>query len=265
MRVLCSFPGRAGDLIWALPAVRAISEHYQTSVDLLIAGEFAGMVPLLQQQPYLDGVLTDANWSLTPPNEWCPPWHPTEGYDRIYHLGYRGWPAKPLPFETQDTLATVWHLEDGPIPLIDLDRPWITADPVEHASLGITVGWTDCHFELKVGLMTLLERHDWVLLPAPGSRWVTEQLYASADWLSAARCIGESQVFLGDCSALHVLAVALGKPVVIYEPMEARWNPLFYPLGMDGRVRVVKGHDGLPTIDARHTADVLKEVLGHAR
>jgi hypothetical protein len=44
--------------------------------------------------------------------------------------------------------------------------------------------------------------------------------------------------------------------------MEARWNPIFYPLGKTGRVRLVTGNDGLPTIDARHTAEVLREVLG---
>ncbi len=47
---LCTFPGRYGDIIWALPTVRGISE-VEGPVDLLIAGEFASIVPLLEQQP----------------------------------------------------------------------------------------------------------------------------------------------------------------------------------------------------------------------
>ena len=87
----------------------------------------------------------------------------------------------------------------------------------------------------------------------------------SCTWPQAARHIRHAKVFLGDCSALHVLAVALGTPVVLVEPMEARWNPIFYPLGMDGAVQVVKGNDGRPTWDARHVGDVLRERLGASR
>ena len=59
-----------------------------------------------------------------------------------------------------------------------------------------------------------------------------------------------------------VLAVALGVPAVIVEPNPMRHNPIFWPLGMDGpQVTCVKGGDGKPTHDARHTADVLREKL----
>jgi hypothetical protein len=69
-------------------------------------------------------------------------------------------------------------------------------------------------------------------------------------------------VFLGDCSAWHVLAMAMGIPVVLVEPLEARWNPIFYPLGMDGpQVTMVRGNDGNPTFDARHVADALTRAL----
>lgn len=278
MRVLVTFPGRAGDLLWALPAVRAVSEHFQTPVNLLIAGEFAGMVPLLHQQSYLRVVIAEAAWALTPPQDWNPPGQPYMGYDRVYHLGYRGWPAKPLPFETQDTLATVWDLDDGPIPVIDLGRAWIHATAGSGQARQLCWGWSDCWFELKYGLVTLVRRAikatapspagSWHGVLAPGSRWTTEaELRGNnrADtWVDAAQWISGCQVFLGDCSALHVLAVAMGKPVLLVEPMEARWNDLFYPLGKTGRVRLLTGNDGLPTFDSRHCADALKELL-HGR
>jgi hypothetical protein len=276
-RTLCTFPGRFGDLLWALPTVRAIAEQTGDPVDLLIAEEFASIVLLLRQQPYLAQVGTSLGWSLTPPEEWRPPtWpgpptsDPVYTSDHIYHLGYRGWPTEPLPYFTYlQTCREYPELGLGPL---DLETPWITVEPLPTARdprhCCLTIGWSDCYFEMKAGLTYLLSKQEWspqfdaIVLPPPGSRWVTEWGMDAIDWVEAAEWIAQSEVFLGDCSALHVLAVALGKPVVLYEPMEARWNPIFYPLGKTGRVRLVTGNDGLPTIDARHTADVLREVLG---
>ena len=268
MRILATFPGRAGDLLWALPTVRAIAEHFGVPVDLLIAGEFAGMIPLLNQQSYLGAVHADPAWTLTPPADWNPPGQPDEGYDRIYHLGYRGWPAKPLPFETQDTLALVWNLEDGPIPVIDLERAWITVEDWRDPMAEVAVGFTEAWFELKLGLLVSLAHTrpgSCLQLTPPGSRWTTEAstwiaIYPCG-WTYAAQTIHSSDGFLGDCSALHVLAVALGKPVLLVEPMEARHNDIFYPLGKAGGIRLLTGNNGLPTFDARHCADALKEML----
>lgn len=257
MRVLCSMPGRAGDLLWAMPCVRAISEHFGVPCDLQTCGEFSPLVPLLAQQPYIGLICPDAGWSMS---EGWEPLHVAADYDHTFHLGNRRWPELPLPYET---LRTAQEEYDLPIQ-IDLDRPWITVDgPAWRYE--ITCGWTDCHFELKYGLMQLLfpdeDPRPVFTACAPGSRWVTEGLYFYTDWLEVAERLTGCRVFLGDCSALHVLAVAMGKQVVLMEPMEARHNPIFYPLGKTGRVRLVTGNDGLPTTDSRHTADVLKEVL----
>lgn len=100
-----------------------------------------------------------------------------------------------------------------------------------------------------------------VLCPA-GSRWETEAGYYSTSWVDAATFLNVSKVFFGDCSALHVLAVAMGKPAVLCEPMEARWNDIFYPVGKVGpQVRLVTGLDGRPTFDSRHCAEAIQEVL----
>jgi hypothetical protein len=249
--------------------VRAIAEHFGVPVDLLIAGEFAGMIPLLNQQSYLGAVLADPAWTLTPPADWNPPGQPDEGYDRIYHLGYRGWPAQPLPFETERTLALTWNLEDGPIPQIDLERAWITEEnwpyPLEPE---VAVGFTEAWFELKLGLLVSLayaRPGSCLQLTPHGTRWTTEASGVVAvvayGWVGAAQVIHASAGFLGDCSALHVLAVALGKPVLLVEPMEARHNDIFYPLGKTGRVRLLTGNDHLPSFDARHCADALREML----
>jgi hypothetical protein len=195
-------------------------------------------------------------------------------YDFSADIGYQRWPELPLPLETWTNLAAQAPFE---IPPLDLSRRWIhTPDPFP--PVDIAVGFTDCHFELKVGLWDLLTLRDTYSRPprrtwqsicgAPGSRWLTEAghnaVYGGGlGWCEAAAIINHSRVVLADCSALHVLAVAMGKPVLVMEPMKARWNPIFYPLGMDGpQVTMVKGLDGKPTFDARHTRDALEALLG---
>ena len=253
-----------------MPTVRALSRRIDAPVDLLIAGEFAPIVPLLERQDYLSRVVADPAWSLS--QGWQPPNREDviSPYDQTIHLGYRRWPEYPLPLETLYTFNT-----QGDIPLgvqdLALHEPWITnlpqAPPTE-----IVVGFSECHFELKVGLVVLLEEalHQPLLVLNHDSRtrWAMERpmggypLSQPLPWIHMAGAIRNADLFLGCCSGLHVLAVAIGIPVVIVEPMEARHNPIFYPLGWDGpQVRVVKGLDGQPTWDARHVREVLEGVL----
>lgn len=263
--LLVTFPGRAGDLLWALPTVRAIAAHYGP-VTLQICGEFESLLPILEGQPYLKKVIADHAWSMShgweAPSLCKPAVLETYHYDGIYHLGYRRWPELPLPLETWLQATELF----GILPPIDLAEPWITGiTPSTDWVTPLVIGWTECHFELKVGLMALLERRQpaedyfeaFVLAP-PGSRWITEAGFDPIPWLEAAQRIMAAQLFLGDCSALHVLAVAMGIPVLLMEPMEARWQGIFYPLGMDGpQITVVKGTDGKPTFDARHVGEAL--------
>lgn len=263
MSTLITFPGRAGDIFWMLPSARCISECLGEPVDLQIAGEFASLIPLLAQQPYIDCVHAQEDWSLT--HGWEPPstleW--ARQHQRVYHLGYRRWPEMPLPFETWNTVS------GGFLRNIDLTRPWITVEG-PGAAVEVAVGFTEAWFELKLGLLVAMETlyaPPMVQLTPFRSRWTMEVPPATAavlacDWLDAARAIRNSDVFFGDCAALHVLAVAMGRRAVIMEPMTARLNSIFWPCGQDGpQVTLVRGLDGQSTFDARHCADALKEAL----
>ena len=281
MRVLVSFPGRYGDMLWALPAVRALSRRLGHPVALALSAKYGGLAPLLRQQPYLEDVWVLPSWEVqetAPMTPRVPPGVITgadpdeETYDLTLHLGYRGWPARPLPFETLDCLNA--QLPQFPSELelsvaipereLALDEPWITA-PAPYPPEEVVVGFSDEHFELKVGLVDLLSHHVnlTVCLP-PGSRWQTEWRFDDGpgmDWLDCAALLQSGPVFFGCCSALHVLAVALGKPCVIMEPAPARHADIFYPLGTTGRVRLVLGGDGKPTWDARHCRETIEGVL----
>lgn len=206
------------------------------------------------------------DWSLTPPREWMPPPARIKQYPAAIHLGYQGWPDRPLPEMPYQHARIGYGLA---LPPLDLDRPWLQVDGPA-APVDVAVGFTEAHFELKYGLMTLLDTgrdRTYLQLTPPGSRWVTEHVPGTVavepcDWMTAARTIRNADLFLGDCSALHVLACALGRRVVLMEPMEARWNPIFYPYGPHGpRVTLVHGLDGRPTFDARHVRHALALAL----
>lgn len=157
-----------------------------------------------------------------------------------------------------------------------LDEPWITlpGSPLEGPP-PIVVAHTDEHFELKLGVTMLVLEHyfrtnpdhlGFAILATPGSRWDREtwamQSLRLGYWEAYAEAIMPARVVLSDCSAAHVLAVAMGVPTVLLEPNPMRHNPVFYPLGDRGpQVTLVRGVDGQPTFDARHVADALDVAL----
>ena len=276
MSLLVTMPGRFGDILWSLPTVRTLSARAGAPVDLAIAGEFASILPLLNLQPYIRRAFALDAWSLTPPEEWRAPIGELKGtdWDEQRDLGYRGWPDEPLPYY----IGTQMGVEREEL---DLGRPWVQVPkPDWRWSLDIAFGFSECWFELKYGLIELLLAEDdsesgdgfrgsltkqgrRSLGLFPSSRWTSEAGYRAAKgWVESAQYIQHGRIFFGDCSALHVLAVACGRPVLIMEPMIARHNSIFYPFGMDGpQVTVVKGHDGLPTFDARAVQAAIEQKL----
>jgi len=222
---------------------------------------------LLRAQPYLGTVWADPRWQIeergaAPTNPWC--FTPEGEWDTVIHLGYQRWPQNVLPVETYLAAVSQFGHE---LPSLDLTRPWISCARMYHPDLSLVIGWTDEHFELKYGITALGRWKPAYVIVPPLSRWSQElgdlnTVIDPCDWLIAAQYIQNAQVFLGDCASLHVLAVALGKPAIIMEPSEARWNPIFWPLGMDGpQVTCVKGHDGRPTFDARAVRHAITQAL----
>lgn len=276
MRVLCTFPGKNGDLLWALPTIRALSRRIGEPVHLQIPGRFAGIADLVQAQPYIQTIYVATDWTMedtAPISPRVPPATIDIQQDMTFHLGYRDWPLPDLP---RHTLQTLNYENQDLLPFSEselcLQEPWITVPPHDNFSKFYwpwCYGFTDEYFELKYGLVELLTKkpHRWPGRLPPISvgandRWREEGGNAPMSWLESAALIKQSIAFLGCCSALHVLAVAIGTPAIIMEPQEARWNSIFWPLGMDGpQVRVVRGGDGKPTWDARHVRDTLREVV----
>jgi len=265
MNALCTFPGKFGDLLWSLPTARALADE-MGPVDFLVSEAYGAIAPLVEAQPYIRRVIVDPRWQVQQTAPMTPQRPPSsrllEGYDAIYHLGYEGWPTRPLPYD----IAYRAGVE------IDLEDPWITPAPHDHPPGWIpsqtVTGWTDEWFELKVGITELLDPSHRRLLPlgTASPRWSTEYPWTRSigplDWIETAFICSRASLFLGDCSALHVLACGLGIPCVIMEPAEARWHDIFWPYGKTGpQVTLVLGGDGKPTFDARHVREALEKAL----
>lgn len=280
-RFLCTFPGKSGDILWALPAIRARSRRIGAPVDLTIAAPFAALAPLIAQQPYIASCHADPYWEVqdtAPMTPRIPPRPPAPTADqRTLHLGYRGWPTRPLPFETLDGFNEA-RAHDGTSASItddelDLGTPWIRLRYPPTVGPELVIAFTPEHFELKFGLTVLalgalMRRRfgtTYTVLTTPGSRWTQEASHLglhAEDWYGYASWLSHAKVALCCNSGAHVLAVAMGVPVVMMEPNPMRHHAIFYPLGQDGpQVTLVKGTDGLPTFDARHVTDALLAAL----
>ena len=275
--ILCTMPGRHGDLLWSLPTVRAIAESYQQPVDLVISQKYSSLLPLLRLQPYINYVGADKYWEVletAPMTPRIPPDHPEdfrlETPDHLFHLGYEAWPTPDLPRDIYMRAYGLAKIREGKVLKdLDLHRPWITPPSWANglAKDVVTVGFTDEYFEYKLGLWMLLQEQIrkraaselWVNL-SNSPRWNSEWSTMEASWETAAAWISRSQVFLGCCSALHVLAAGLGVPVVCVEPSPDRHQQVFWPQGTAAGVREVIGGDGKWTLDARHVWDAVQAV-----
>lgn len=288
MRILVTCPGRHGDILWSLPAIRALHEATGAEIDLGVSPKYSGVCDLAKDQPYIADSYPLTGWDVqetAPMTPIEPPEIPT-GYDRVIHFGYRGWPLQPLPIEHFWRMQEQLPPELNCLPHFDLNRPWLTNFPWILSGLGPGIGvvFTNEWLELKAGvLLTLAQRFKhwdpgqrlahptfFLLVPWRGSRWLSELGVSGDVWpgnvavcpcdlKNVAHMLAACAVVLADNSAGHVIARGLGKPVVMIEPAEARHHPIFYPYGDDGSqgVTLVRGGDGKPTFDARHVGDAL--------
>lgn len=293
MKILVTCPGRHGDILWSLPSLRALHEATGATIDLGVSPKYSGVCELAKDQPYLADAFAIAGWEV----EETAPMTPTEpppsaipdGYDRVIHLGYRGWPTHPLPNEHYWRMVEQLPPELDCGPHFDLSRPWLANWPWLLSGLGPGIGvvFTDEWLELKAGILVALakrfKRWDprgtlahptfFLLVPWEGSRWFAEMggsgdvlppnvAVCPCDLKNVAHMLAACTVVLADNSAGHVIARGLGKPVVMVEPASARHHEIFYPYGTTGNgVELVRGIDGQPTFDARHIGDVLAAAL----
>lgn len=207
-KYLTSFPGRAGDILWSLPTVRAIARLVGGPVDFCCMPQYKGLLPLLQYQSYIDKAFVVDDWALVDSilgdQPWKPPARVEVGYEKVWHLGFRQPPDLPL-IDFHAGQAGV-KLERPVLPFIEVPEP---AEPTGSEK------YIACCF--NPGYKEKKDRFRAVF--NPGIKIVDT---AELPWLEAATVIKYAVCFVGCRSSNAVLAHGVNQPVIIYEPDRLR-------------------------------------------
>jgi len=100
MKIACSHPGKIGDCIYSLPTVREIADKYNTKIDFFSSWYCADLKQLFEYQSYIDNFYVLSNYVIERWDMGIQPWEMPvpEGYDKVFHLGFRGIPHMYLPY-----------------------------------------------------------------------------------------------------------------------------------------------------------------------
>ncbi len=231
-RVLCTFSGKYGDALWSLPTVREIAWLTGGPVDFYVMPYYLGLVPLLAQQPYIqhvgvfqDWMRTHSQWGDQP---WQPPKHWEQGYDSVWHLGYRGHPGLTAPdMPLVDFIAyqvgiklrpsVVPFLEvrgDGSSLAVWMEQEGTWGDVLKENRM-VAIGFNDQYEAEKKEFYEEL----WLQSRDSGLEFFD---VGKVGWKEAAWVIQHSMVFVGCRSANWVVANGVGKETITFEPHAAR-------------------------------------------
>lgn len=218
MKILCTFPGKNGDILWSLATVKQISKNYNVKVDFSTMPQYHTLLPLLNSQSYIEKATVNEAWLCTGSPHGDQPWNPQNaeelawGYDQVFHLGYRYHPGihgvNGRQMALIDFPAYLNNIEfSHPVlPFIDVEENWKPKTSLPMIAYSFNMEYKP----EKDKFLHDLER-----------KCVTTLFVdvASMPWAVAASVIKNSDGFVGCCSANHVLAYGVGqKNIFIYEP-----------------------------------------------
>lgn len=214
-KVLCTFSGPFGDILWSMPTVRAISQMLGEKVDFACMPYYKSLLPLIQIQPYVDKAFSIESWVREHSNHGDQPWNPpantVKQYDRCFHLTYQGHPgltAKRLPLIDFTADQQGLKLKD---PLPFLSTPDYEAN---HKDKRIAYAFNDQYSDVKARFRSAIK--------SCGDEFVFTDV-RELDWVAAATVIKHSLAFVGCRSSNNVIAHGVGqKNIFIYEPHPSR-------------------------------------------
>lgn len=213
-RVLCTFSGKFGDILWSLPTVRAISQVQGCKVDFGMMPDYSSLIPLLAEQPYIMNAFVIRDWVRLHSNygdqPWLPPNSAYQAYDHVFHLTYRGHPgisAKRLALIDFIADQQGFLLKD-PIPFLSVSAK--SFPDMEYVAYCFNEQYVA---EKKIFFTTLTAKF-------PDLAFInTEEL----DWVTATATIRDAVAFVGCKSANYVLAHGVGqKNIFVYDPHPSR-------------------------------------------
>lgn len=279
-----TLPGKLGDILWAMPTVRAIARLKNQPIDIYLPRQFDGIAELLMLQSYVNRVfsVSEYRWPIRMESPIIP-WAPEGFGSEVFHLGHARWPASPLYQQYKDNFVERYPDHAfGVLKHFDM-KPWIEAprslercqscySGIPRNSNIIFYGAGQDWIELKMGVLATLNKgligdDDLAiqLVDQPGGR---QQEFAgfldgeyvwfdTGGWMETAHLMDHCDSYVGCCAAQWVLACGIGLPCIMFDPAEGRHHSIFWWDGGGRNVKVLGG-DGRPTWDARHVADAIR-------
>lgn len=99
--IACTHPGKLGDCLYALQVVRRLCELHNTQADFYTSPYCSRLGKLFEYQPFIHNFYTVKEYKIKATKPGLQPWFvPVAnrfGYSRLYHLGYKNEPDRPLP------------------------------------------------------------------------------------------------------------------------------------------------------------------------
>lgn len=230
MKVLCTFAGHYGDILWSLPTARELAKRCGGKVDFAVMPQFESLVPLLSHQSFIDKAFALENWKLEHECYGCQPWQSPQfdgrdQYEKVYDLTYRSHPhsmrlAEWTARQAEVSLPPVW------VPFIEVERVSLKMDMV--VSYNFNPMYPETKLPFLDGLKAALPRMTFVET-------------GHMPWLAAATLIDDAICFVGCRSSNYALAHGVGAKVIIIEPHPMRGAPVFdFPFGPVPEVDVTR-------------------------
>lgn len=209
-RVLVTFSGKHGDILWAAQSARALALTGRT-VDFAFMPHYRGVGPLLAMQPYIEKAFAIEEWwqqhDMYGAQPRIPPSVP-QGYDEVHHLTYEAHPVEPL----------IWYgIRRLGLPMPDPILPFFEA-PAEPEPDLIAYAFNDTYQQEKLRLLIQLKQ------AVPKIRF---ENVAALPFEQAARRIQAARFFFGCRSSNYVIAQGLHKRVLTIEPDGGRRSDVF--------------------------------------
>ena len=209
-KILATFSGKFGDILWSLPTVREISKREGTPVDMGIMPAYKSLLPLLQMQPYICRAFTIDDWVCTGSpcgdQPWQPPVRIEEHYEKSFHLTYRRHP------QSNEALIDFTAQQQGLV-LTEPVVPFISTTEAPDVNR-VAYAFNPMYKDLKDKFI------DNIRFELSELRFAD---VTGVDWVYATQLIKHSTCFIGCRSSNFVLAHGVGQPnIFIYDPHPAR-------------------------------------------
>jgi hypothetical protein len=226
-KVVCTFPGKLGDLLWSLPTMNAIARKHRCKIDVATSEYCRRALRFVSEQKFVRTAFVPEGYVIQYDSWGIQPWvMPVNGYRHVYHLGFKSMPG--LEDRLRDCIAREAGIEPldfvPNFPIAEVPTPYVVV--VNHHTSSTMIAIGRAIKEPKV--VWLGDSADF------GGHGIDG---CSADFWLSAGIIMRAEAVITNRSSNAVLAHLLGKsPITIVQPNED--YPLFRIDGeipLDGR------------------------------